>query len=122
MIIGFYFDDIYNKIEISIIFLNTNNIMELQQEEYNCSLEGEKKNNNKVVSLVKTSSNISLSVEQQSQQASAVTTQKSSKSQQVNNDSDSGEEWLHHYMLGKIKEKLNQSSIMEPLNHYLKVF
>jgi hypothetical protein len=64
----------------------------------------------------------SLSVEQQSQQVSAVTTQKSSKSQQVNNDSDSGEEWLHHYMLGKIKEKLNQSSIMESLNHYLKVF
>ena len=63
----------------------------------------------------------SLSVENPSQQATAVPTQKSLKSQQATNDSDSGEEWLHHYMLGKIKEKLNQSSVMESLNHYSKV-
>lgn len=47
---------------------------------------------------------------------------KSSKSKKKQIEKDSGEEeWLHHYMLGKIKEKLNQTSFMESLSHYQKV-
>lgn len=60
-------------------------------------------------------------LEQQNQQAQTSTqaaqSQKSAKSQA--NEVENGEEWLHHYMLGKIKEKLNHP-IMETLNHYLK--
>jgi hypothetical protein len=33
-------------------------------------------------------------------------------------EDDHAEQWLHHYMLGKIKEKLKPFEIMEPLNHY----
>lgn len=45
---------------------------------------------------------------------------KSTSSGNNNNEEDWGEEWLHHYMFGKIKEKLN-FELLECLGHYKKV-
>lgn len=39
------------------------------------------------------------------------------KNQTDSGDGDWGEEWLHHYMLGKIKEKLS-NPLLECLEHY----
>ena len=43
------------------------------------------------------------------------------KTPQFSNEDEHTEVWLHHYMLGKIKEKLNPFDIMDSLNHYFQV-
>ena len=53
--------------------------------------------------------------------AAAAANQSQKTSKPDNNENESEEEWLHFYMMGKIKEKLNKTSIMESLNFYLKV-
>ena len=41
---------------------------------------------------------------------------------QGDEDQENAEEWLRHYMIGKIKEKLTPLDLMACLNHYRIVF
>ncbi len=80
------------------------------------------------MSLSVEKSNLELQTQQPQTSASALATtttitsapsQKTSKPE--TNENENEEEWLHYYMMGKIKEKLNKNSVMESLNYYLKV-
>ena len=71
------------------------------------------------------SSNTEPPLNQQQQTAVAQKSKKTevkSQSQADATNNNNSEEWLNHYMFGKIKEKLSGSSLMECLEHYKKSF
>lgn len=55
--------------------------------------------------------------EQASSQLSAAPKKTVTSAARINEEDDS-EAWLYHYMLGKIKEKLNGVNVMDSLDHY----